>query len=81
MKVSELRKTQDASNRWGQLRSQRRTRRLKDALGGLKRASDDLKKLAQDMDDREDADSLVEELRSLVEKFRTCLFDVEETEE
>jgi hypothetical protein len=80
MKVSDLRRTQDAGNRWGQIRTQRRARKLRDALGSLKTATDELKKLAQGMDDREDADSLIGDLRSLVEKLKSCLFGVEEAE-
>lgn len=80
MKVSDLCKTQDAGNRWGKIRTQRRARRMRDTLGSLKTAADDLKKLAQGMDAREDADALISDLRSLVEKLKSCLFGVEEAE-
>ncbi len=80
MKVSELCKTQDAGNRWGQIRSQRRARKMRDALGGIKTATDELKKLAQGIEHREDAKTLIEELRSLVEKLTSRLLEVEEAE-
>jgi hypothetical protein len=53
---------------------------MRDTLGSLKTAADDLKKLAQGMDAREDADALISDLRSLVEKLKSCLFGVEEAE-
>jgi ABC-type transporter Mla subunit MlaD len=80
MKVSELCKTQDASNRWGQIRTKRQARKMKDALGSLKRASDDLKGLTQEIDNREDVVSLVSELRTLVDSLASSLSDIKKVE-
>jgi hypothetical protein len=53
---------------------------MRDALGGIKTATDELKKLAQGIEHREDAKTLIEELRSLVEKLTSRLLEVEEAE-